>query len=141
VVLYGCEAWALTLREEQRLRVFENRMLRRIFGSKRDEVTGYWRKLHNEELYNLYNYNYQDKEDEMGRACSTNGENRNAYRIKVGKKEGKKPLGRPRRKWVNNINTCVLERYVGMVWIGSNLAQNRNQWRALVKAAMNLRVP
>jgi hypothetical protein len=54
VVLYGCETWSLTLREELRLRVFENRVLRRIFGPKRDEVTGEWRKLHNEELHNLY---------------------------------------------------------------------------------------
>ena len=54
VVLYGCESWSLTLREECRLRAFENRVLRRIFGSKRDEVTGEWRKLHNEELNDLY---------------------------------------------------------------------------------------
>jgi hypothetical protein len=54
VVLYGCETWSLTLREEHRLRVFENRALRRIFGPKRDEVTGEWRKLHNGELHNLY---------------------------------------------------------------------------------------
>jgi hypothetical protein len=54
VVLYGCETWSLTLREEHRLRVFENRVLRRIFGPKRDEVTGVWRKLHNEELNGLY---------------------------------------------------------------------------------------
>jgi hypothetical protein len=54
VVLYGCETWSLTLREEHRLRVFENRMLRRIFGSKRDEVKGAWKKLYNEELHNLY---------------------------------------------------------------------------------------
>jgi hypothetical protein len=54
VVLYGCEIWLLTLREERRLRVFENRVLRRIFGPKRDEVTGEWRKLHNEELNDLY---------------------------------------------------------------------------------------
>jgi hypothetical protein len=54
VVLYGCETWSLALREEHRLRVFENRVLRRIFGPKRDEVTGEWRKLHNEDLHNLY---------------------------------------------------------------------------------------
>ena len=54
VVLYGCETWLLTLREEHRLRVFENRVLRRVFGPKRDEVTGEWRKLHNEELSDLY---------------------------------------------------------------------------------------
>ena len=53
VVLYGCETWSLTLREERRLRVFENRVLRRVFGPKRDEVTGEWRKLHNEELRDL----------------------------------------------------------------------------------------
>jgi hypothetical protein len=54
VVFYGCETWSLTLREEHRLRVFENRVLRKVFGSKRDEVTGEWRKLHNEELNDLY---------------------------------------------------------------------------------------
>ena len=54
VVLYGCETWSLTLREERRLRLFENRVLRRVFGPKRDEVTGEWRKLHNEELSDLY---------------------------------------------------------------------------------------
>ena len=54
VVLYGCETWSLTLRDERRLRVFENRVLRRVFGPKRDEVTGEWRKLHNEELSDLY---------------------------------------------------------------------------------------
>ena len=57
VVLYGCETWSLTLREERRLRVFENRVLRRIFGSKTDEVTGEWRKLHNEEFNDLYSPN------------------------------------------------------------------------------------
>jgi PAS domain-containing protein len=78
--------------------VFVNRVLRRIFGLKRDEVTGGWRKLHNEELHN-----------EMGRACSMNGEERNAYRILVGKVEGKSPLGRPRCSWVDNIK-MILER-------------------------------
>jgi hypothetical protein len=75
-VLYGCETWCLTLREDHRLRVFENRVLRRIFGPKRDEVTGDWRKLHNEELHNLYSSPSKIrmvKEDEIGMACSTNG--------------------------------------------------------------------
>jgi hypothetical protein len=85
VVLYGCETWSLTLREERRLRVFEDRALRRIFGPKRDETTGGWRRLHNEELYKLYSSPSQVKEDEMGRACSTNGEKRNECRILVGK--------------------------------------------------------
>jgi hypothetical protein len=79
VILYGCETWSLTLREEQKLRVFENRVLRRIFGPKRDEVTGEWRKLHKEELRDLYsspsiyNLNKEVEEDEMSGACSTNG--------------------------------------------------------------------
>jgi hypothetical protein len=68
VVLYGCETWSLTLREERRLRVFENRMLRRIFGPMRDEVTREWRILHNEELI-LFGFG----ENEIGGACSTYG--------------------------------------------------------------------
>jgi hypothetical protein len=76
VLLYGCETWSLTLREEHRLRVFENKVRRRIFGSKRDEVTGDWRKLHNEEHHNLCpspRIIRVIKEDKMGRECSTNG--------------------------------------------------------------------
>jgi hypothetical protein len=74
VVLYGCGTWSLTLREEHRQRVFENRMLRRIFGPKRDEVTGKWSKLHNE-LHNVYSSPRiirKMEEDEMGRAGNTN---------------------------------------------------------------------
>jgi hypothetical protein len=74
MVLYGCETWSLTLREEHILRVFENRVFKRIFGPKRDEMTRGWRKLHNEELhFTKYNENHQVKEDYIGRACSTNG--------------------------------------------------------------------
>jgi hypothetical protein len=78
VVLFGCETLSLTLREERRVRVFENRVLRRIFGPKRDEVTGDWRKLRNEGFYNVYsfakhNYNDQVKEHKIGRVCSING--------------------------------------------------------------------
>ena len=72
--MYGCETWSLTLREERRLRVFKNRVLRRIFGPKRDEVTGEWRKLHNDEHYELFsspNLIWMIKKSEMGRACST----------------------------------------------------------------------
>jgi hypothetical protein len=118
--------------------VFENRVLRRIFGPKRDEVTGGWRKLHNEELHNLYPS--QVKEDEMGRKCSTNGEKRNANMILVGNPEGKRSLGRTRRRWVNNIKMYLREiGGDGMDWI--NLAQDRNQWRVLVNMLMNPRVP
>jgi hypothetical protein len=99
VVLYGCETWSLTLMEEHRLRVFENGVLRRIFAPKRDEVTGEWRKLHNEELHNLYsspNIIRMIKSRRMRWAghVARMGEKRNAYRILVGKPEGRRPLGR-----------------------------------------------
>jgi hypothetical protein len=92
----------LTLREEHGLKVFENRVLRGIFGLKRDEVTEGWRKLHNQELCDLYSSpsiinNNQVEEDDMSGSCSANGEKRNAYRLLVGKPEGKRPLGRPTR--------------------------------------------
>jgi hypothetical protein len=108
------ETWSLTLREEHRLRVFENRVLRRIYGPKRDEVTGEWRKLHNEELrdlYSLLSIIRMVKEDKMGRACSMNGEKRNAYRLLVGKPEGK----RPRTRWIDNIRMG----WCGLDWSGS----------------------
>jgi hypothetical protein len=75
-VLYGCETWSLTLREEHRLRVFENRVLRGIFGPKREEVTGEWRELHSEEVYNLYlspDIIRQVKANEVGGACGMHG--------------------------------------------------------------------
>jgi hypothetical protein len=71
--LYGCETWSLTLREERRLRVFESRALRRVFGPKRDEVTGEWRKLHNEELNTQYCAGGKIETNEMGRACGAYG--------------------------------------------------------------------
>jgi len=114
VVLYGCETWSLTLREERGLRVFENRVLRRIFGPKRDEVTGEWRNLHNEELNNLYsspNIVWVIKSRRMRWAghvvCM--GEGRGVYRVLVGKPEGRRPLGRPRRRWEDNIRMDLRE--------------------------------
>jgi hypothetical protein len=88
--------------------VFENRVLRRIFGPKRDEVTGGWRKLHNEELRNLYSSPSIIKTTKSRRIrwvghVARIGEKRDGYRIFMGKLEGKRPLGRPRRKWMNNI--------------------------------------
>jgi hypothetical protein len=110
VVLYGCETWSLTLREERILRKFENRVLRRIFGPKRDEVTGGWRKLHNEELHNLYSWpsiirminssmmRWAGHVVEIGKEINSCGK-------LVKKPEGKRPLRRPRRRWTNNIKT------------------------------------
>jgi hypothetical protein len=103
VVLYGCETWSPTLREEHTLRVFENRVLRRISGPKRVEVTGGWRKQHNEELHNLYsspNIIRIIKSMRMRWAghVARMGEKKNVYRLLVGKPEGKRPLGRPRRR-------------------------------------------
>jgi hypothetical protein len=97
VVLYGCETWSLTLREEPRLRVFENRVLRRIYAPKRDEVTGEWRKLHNGELLNLYSSPdivRQIKSRRMRWAghVARMGEGRNVYRVLVGKPDGKHHL-------------------------------------------------
>jgi hypothetical protein len=105
VVLYGHETWSLTLMEE-----FGNRVLRRIFGPKRDEVTGWCRKLHNEELHNLYSpshiiiINSQVKVDDMDMIYSTNGEARNAYRLILGNQEEKRPLGGRSRRRVS----CIL---------------------------------
>ena len=101
VVLYGCETWSLTLREECRLRVFENRVLRGIFGSKRDGVTGEWRKLHNEELNDLYcspNIVRVIKSRRMRWAehVAHMSERTVAYRAFVGKSDGKRPLERPK---------------------------------------------
>jgi hypothetical protein len=114
VVLYGCETWFLTLSEEHRLRVFENRVLRRIFVPNRDEVTGEWRKLHSEELRNLYSYPdiiRQVKSRRMRWAghVARLGEERKVYKVLVGKPEGKIPLGRPRRRWEDGIRMDLRE--------------------------------
>ena len=135
MVLYGCETWSLTLREEHRLRVFENRVLRRVFGSKRDEVTGEWRKLHNEELNDLYLPNIVRvvKLRRMGWAghVACMGEDRGVHRMLVGKTEGKRPLGRPRCRWEDNIKMDLQEVGGGRGdWI--ELAHDRDVWQALM---------
>ena len=114
VFLYGRETWSLTLREERRLRVFEHRVLRTVFEPKRDEVTGEWRKLHNEKLSDLYalpNIVRVVKSRRMRWAghVSRMGEGRGVHRVLVGKPEGKRPLGRPRRRWEDNIKMDLRE--------------------------------
>jgi hypothetical protein len=110
--------------EEYRLRVFENRVLRRIFGPKRDEVAGEWRKLHNKELNDLHSSPSIIRIIKSKRMRSVGhvarlGEKSNAYRLLVGKPEGKRPLGRPRRRWANNIRMDLGEVGWGDVdWIG-----------------------
>jgi hypothetical protein len=103
VVLCGCETWSVTLREEHRLRVFENRVLRRIFETRRDEVLGEWRKLHKGELHNLYSSLHIIRQIISRRMrwaghVARMGEGRNAYRVLVGKPEGKRPVVRPRSR-------------------------------------------
>jgi len=125
--------------------VSENMVLRRIFGPRKDEVTGEWRRLHNEELNDLYcspNIVRVIKSRRMRWAehVARMGEERGVYRVLVGKPEGKIPMGRPRCRWVNNIRMDIQEVGCGyMDWIG--LAQDRHRWRTLVSAVMKLRVP
>jgi hypothetical protein len=123
VVLYGCESWSLTLREECRLRVFENKVLRRIFGPMRDEVTGEWRRLHNKELYALYsspNINQVIKSRRLRWAghVARMGERRGAYRALVEKPEGRRPLERTTRRWEDDIKMDLREAGWG-AWRGS----------------------
>jgi hypothetical protein len=124
VVLYGCETWSVTLWEEHRLRVFENSVLIRIFGPKRDEMTGVWRKLHSEELHNLYSSPdiiRQVKSRRMwwARHVARMGEERKVYKVLVGMPEGKSPLGRPWRRWEDGIRMDLMETGFD-VWIGFN---------------------
>jgi len=120
-------------------------MFRKIFGPRRDEVTGEWRRLHNEELKDLYsspNIVRVIKSRRMRWAghVARMGEERGVYRVLVGKPEGKRPPGRPRRRWVDNIRMDLQEVGCGyMDWIG--LSQDRDRWRTLVSAVMNLGVP
>jgi len=144
VFLYGCETWSLTLREERRLRVFENRVLRRVFGPKRDKVIGEWRTLHNDELRDLYSLPnivrvVKSRRMRWAGHVARMGEGRVVHRVLVGKPEGKRTLGRPRRRWEDNIKMVLEEVGGGGDWM--ELAQDRDRWRALVNTEMNLRFP
>jgi hypothetical protein len=144
-VLYGWETWSLTLREGRRLRVFANRVLRKTFGPKRDEVRGEWRKLHNEELNDLYcspNLVRVIKSRRNGWvvyvACM--GVGRSVFRVLVGKPEGKRPLGTPRRRWEDNIKMYFQEMGCeGMDW--TDVVQVTDRWLTPVNAVINFRVP
>jgi hypothetical protein len=124
--------------------VFENRVPRRIFGPKRDEATGEWRKLHNEELRDLYSSSniiriIKLRKMRWAGNVVRMGEKMNAYRLLVRKPEGKRPLGRQRRRWVDNIRMDIGEvGWCDVDWIG--LAKDRNRRRALVNSVLNLRV-
>jgi hypothetical protein len=125
--------------------VFENRMLRRIFRPKMDEVTGEWRELHNKELRDLYSSPsiiriIKSRRMRWVGHVARMGEKRNMYRLLVGKPEGKRLLGRPSCRWVDNIRTDLGKVGCGDVdWIGR--AQDRNRWRVLVNLVLNLWVP
>jgi hypothetical protein len=125
--------------------VFENRVLRKIFGPKRDEVTGEWRKLHTEELHDLYSSSnivrvMKSRRMRWAEFVARIVEESGVYRVLVGKPEGKRPLGRPRHRWDINIEMDLQEVGCGgMDWIG--LAQDTDRWRGLVNAVKNLRVP
>ena len=134
-----------SLREKHRLRVFENKVLRKIFGAKRDETTGEWRKLHNAEIHALYSSpniirSLKSRWLRWAGHTACMEQSRNAYRVLVRKPEGKRPVGRPGRRWEVNIKMDLRE--VGCdpgEWL--DLAEDRDQWRAYVRAVMNLRVP
>jgi len=114
VVLYGCKFWSLTQRKERRLRMFENMVLRKIFGPKWEDVTGEWTKLYNDELNNLYSSPnivrviISRKKIWEGHVARM-GEGTGVYRVLVRKPEGKKPLGKLRRRWDNNVKMDLQE--------------------------------
>jgi len=123
---------------ERKLRVFENMVLRRIFGPRKDEITEEWRRMHNEELNDLYSSPnivrvIKSRRTRWAGHVARKGEERGVYRVLLG------PLGRHRHRWVDNIRLDLQEVGCGyMDWIG--LAQDRDSWRTLVSAIMNLRV-
>ena len=144
VVLYGCETWSVMLKEECGLRFFENMMLKKLFGTKRGEVAGMWRRLRNKELYALnfsaniirvIKWRRLRWAGHVARMKTSGG----AYGVLVGKLEGSGSLWRPRRRWEDSITLDFQE----VVWGGIDridLAEEWDRWRAPVNAVLNLRV-
>ena len=125
--------------------MFENRVLRIVFGPKRDEVTEEWRKLHNEELRDLYSLPnivrvVKSRRVRWAGHVARMGQGRGVHSVMVGKPEGKRPLGRLRRRWEDNIKMDIQE-VGGCCGDWMELAQDRDRWRALVSTVMNLQVP
>jgi hypothetical protein len=131
------------LGKEHRLRVFENRMLRRIFGPKRED-DGSWRKLHNDELHSVYSSLnivrvIKSRRIRWAGNVARMGKGRGVYRVLIGRSEGKRPLGRRRRRWEDNIKMDLMEIGIdGVNWI--ELAQDSVQWRVCVITIMNPRI-
>jgi hypothetical protein len=127
------------------VKVFQNRLPRRIIGQKRDALMGVWRKPHNEGLHDMYS-SLNIMRIIMSRRIrrpghiAQMGEKRNMYSLMVRKPEGERSLGRSRRRWIDNIKMTLLEiGWSGVDWIC--LAQDRCSWSALANAIMNLRIP
>jgi hypothetical protein len=143
-MLYGSETLSLTLKEEHRLRVFENRALKKIFGHKSEE-DGSWRKLQNNELHSLYSSKnivrvIKSRKMRWAGHVARMEKGRGVYRVLVGRSEWKRPLGRPRRRWEDNIKMNLREIGIdGPNWI--QLFQGRAVWRVFVNTVMSLWVP
>ena len=139
--MYGCETLSVTFTEEHRLRVFENEVIKKIFGAMREGITGEWTKIHNTELHALYSFNIiRNLKSRRLRWAGHMEQSRNAYRVLVDKPEGKTGLGSPRCRSEDSIKmelreVCCDPRH----WIA--LPEDRNPWWAYVRAVMNLWVP